>query len=57
MEGYGSYEYYWHDTTTFLGLWESNQVMTNITFNKSKNIEFYISAGKRAYAYYTKVND
>lgn len=57
-EGYeGSLEYYWHDKTTFLGLWESNQVMTTITFNKSKNIEFYISAGKRAYAYYTKVND
>lgn len=57
-EGYeGSLEYYWHDKTTLLGLWESNQIMTTITFNKSKNIEFYISVGKRAYAYYTKVND
>lgn len=31
--------------------------LNNIKFTKSKNIAFYISIGKSAYAYYTKVND
>ncbi len=56
-ENFPEFKYYWHDKNTFLGVLETNNMMTNITFNKSKNIEFYISGSKSAYAYYTKVND
>lgn len=55
--GLPEFKYYWHDKNTFLGVLETNNMMTSITFNKSKNIEFYISGGKSGYAYYTKVND
>ncbi len=56
-ENFPEFKYYWHDKNTFLGVLETNNMMTNITFNKSKNIEFYMSGSKSAYAYYTKVND
>ena len=56
-ENFPEFKYYWHDKNTFLGVLETNNVLTNITFNKSKNIEFYVSGSKSAYAYYTKVND
>ena len=56
-ENFPEFKYYWHDKNTFLGVLETNNMMTSITFNKSKNIEFYISGGKSGYAYYTKVND
>jgi len=55
--GLPEFKYYWHDKNTFLGVLETNNMMTNITFNKSKNIEFYISGSKSVYAYYTKIND
>lgn len=56
-DNFPEFKYYWHDKNTFLGVLEANNVMTNITFNKSKNIELYISGSKSAYAYYTKEND
>ena len=56
-EGYQS-KYYLYDETTFLSPTQYNDLqLNNITFTKSKNIAFYISIGKSAYAYYTKVND
>lgn len=57
VEGYGIFEFYKYDKNTFLGMMQHNKMISNIRFNKSKNIEFHISAGKRAYAYYTKVSD
>lgn len=56
-DNFPEFKYYWHDNTIFLGLLESNPFISNISFNKSKNIEFFISADKSGYAYYTKVND
>ena len=56
-ENFPEFKYYWHDKNTFLGVSEANKMMSYIRFTKSKNIEFYLSAGKSGYAYYTKVND
>ena len=56
-EKYPEFKYYWHNKNTFVGMLGANIVMSNIKFTKSKNIEFYFSAGKSDYAYYTKVKD
>lgn len=50
--------YYSNDKTTFLRTFDNNgPVLTYMTFVTSKNMEFFIVAGKTKYAYYTKVND
>jgi hypothetical protein len=56
-EKYPEFKYYWHNKNTFVGMLGANIFMSNIKFTKSKNIEFYVSADKSDYAYYTKVKD
>ncbi len=51
------FKYYWHDKTTFLGLFERNKTLTYITFTESKNTAFFISIDKSAYAIYNKVTN
>ena len=57
-EGLPEFRYYWNGKTTFLNMIDQQGlVLTYIRFNKSKNSEFFVSGGKSAYAYYTKVSD
>ena len=52
------FKYYLFDETTFLSPTQyADFQLNNIKFTKSKNIAFYISIGKSAYAYYTKIED